>query len=73
MSDPTTNPRPVECCGACPEIFGGGYDCTCKGNPRCLGPDATRKMTIDEFTEVKVQGVWNRSHHPKPTEEVADV
>lgn len=28
-------PRPEGCCGACPPIVGGGYDCTCKGNPRC--------------------------------------
>lgn len=27
--------RPAECCGKCPPIAGGGYDCTCKGNPRC--------------------------------------
>lgn len=28
--------RPAYCCGACPEIDGGGYDCTCRDNPRCL-------------------------------------
>ena len=27
--------RPSECCGKCPAIEGGGFDCTCKGNPRC--------------------------------------
>lgn len=27
--------RPVQCCGKCPPIWGGGYDCTCEGNPRC--------------------------------------
>ena len=27
--------RPVACCGKCPPIVGGGYDCTCEGNPRC--------------------------------------
>lgn len=27
--------RPGECCGVCPPIVGGGYDCTCAGNPRC--------------------------------------
>lgn len=32
------DPRPPECCGVCPPIVGGGYDCTCKGNPRCPGP-----------------------------------
>lgn len=28
-------PRPDYCCGLCPPIVGGGYDCTCKDNPRC--------------------------------------
>jgi len=27
--------RPVYCCGKCPEIVGGGFDCTCRENPRC--------------------------------------
>lgn len=27
--------RPDQCCGKCPPIVGGGYDCTCEGNPRC--------------------------------------
>lgn len=27
--------RPSYCCGKCPPTIGGGYDCTCKGNPRC--------------------------------------
>lgn len=27
--------RPEYCCGVCPGIVGGGYDCTCRGNPRC--------------------------------------
>lgn len=27
--------RPTGCCGVCPPIVGGGYDCTCAGNPRC--------------------------------------
>ena len=27
--------RPYYCCGACPPIKRGGYDCTCRGNPRC--------------------------------------
>jgi len=27
--------RKPYCCGKCPPIGGGGYDCTCKGNPRC--------------------------------------
>lgn len=28
-------PRPDTCCGKCPPIVGGGYDCTCEGNPKC--------------------------------------
>lgn len=28
-------PRPEGCCGKCPPIVGGGYDCTCADNPRC--------------------------------------
>ncbi len=31
----TTEPRPDACCGVCPGIVGGGYDCTCENNPRC--------------------------------------
>ena len=27
--------RPPDCCGVCPPIVRGGYDCTCAGNPRC--------------------------------------
>jgi len=27
--------RPSTCCGACPRILNGGYDCTCEHNPRC--------------------------------------
>lgn len=27
--------RPGTCCGVCPEIIGGGFDCTCDANPRC--------------------------------------
>ena len=27
--------RPSYCCGVCPEIVGGGYDCTCRGNRNC--------------------------------------
>lgn len=26
--------RPDYCCGKCPETA-TGYDCTCRGNPRC--------------------------------------
>ncbi|PFG19851.1 hypothetical protein [Serinibacter salmoneus] len=30
--------RPAYCCGRCPAIVTGGYDCTCEGNPRCAAP-----------------------------------
>lgn len=29
------DPRPEGCCGVCPPIVGGGYDCTCQDNPNC--------------------------------------
>src|SRR5690625_3239089 len=28
-------PRPGTCCGVCPPIAGGGWDCTCEGLPGC--------------------------------------
>ena len=31
--------RPATCCGKCPPVAGGGYDCTCDGNPRCAKAD----------------------------------
>ncbi|AID58866.1 hypothetical protein PBI_GAIA_46 [Mycobacterium phage Gaia] len=31
----------VGCCGKCPEIVGGGIDCTCAGNPRCPNNNET--------------------------------
>jgi|GEM_PF-5800391 len=34
MSD-NRNDRPAGCCGVCPEVGDGGYDCTCASNPRC--------------------------------------
>jgi len=27
--------RPTYCCGTCPGIHGGGYDCTCLNNKNC--------------------------------------
>lgn len=35
-------PRPDGCCGACPPVLGGGYDCTCADNPRCNANHADR-------------------------------
>ena len=34
--------RPDECCGVCPPIKGGGYDCTCKDNSRCTKSSAVK-------------------------------
>src|SRR5690606_1042730 len=31
----TWEPLPEGCCGKCPPILSGGYDCTCFGNPNC--------------------------------------
>ena len=38
----TAEPRPDGCCGTCPPIRGGGYDCTCADNPRCNANHADR-------------------------------
>ena len=40
-------PRPVGCCGKCPPIVGGGYDCTCEDNPRCPVTAADRPPVTD--------------------------
>ena len=41
---PDYGPRPAGCCGVCPPIVGGGYDCTCVDNPhpRCEANKADR-------------------------------
>lgn len=36
--------RPTGCCGVCPPIVGGGYDCTCAGNPRCPKQTTPRRI-----------------------------
>jgi hypothetical protein len=36
------DPRPDYCCGKCPPIVGGGFDCTCRGNPRCENYEKSR-------------------------------
>ena len=40
-----TPTRPPECCGVCPETVSGGYDCTCKNNPRCPNYEDTFEAT----------------------------
>lgn len=45
--------RPENCCGVCPPIEGGGYDCTCKRNPRCPVYQNSEKapMDVDELID----------------------
>lgn len=50
--EPDYGPRPAGCCGTCPPILGGGYDCTCADNPRC---DANKADRIDRDGE---RWVW---------------
>ena len=55
-----TDPRPVGCCGVCPPIVGGGYDCTCTDNPRCPNADLValaRKWDTSDLTGVGVVDV----------------
>ena len=40
-------PRPDTCCGACPPIAGGGWDCTCAGLPECPVTAADRPSVTD--------------------------
>lgn len=50
----TTEPvedRPEGCCGECPEIVGGGYDCTCADNPRCPNTSETLKSSEPQMGE----------------------
>jgi len=32
---PPAGRRPAVCCGVCPSVARGGFDCTCRGNPNC--------------------------------------
>lgn len=43
--------RPDGCCGACPAVVGGGYDCTCAGNPRCPGFEGTEDEEEDTWLD----------------------
>ena len=45
--EPDYGPRPDGCCGTCPPIGGGGYDCTCVDNPRC---EANQETSDNEPT-----------------------
>lgn len=50
--------RPTYCCGKCPEIARGGYDCTCRGNPRC---EESGVLLVVEF-RLKTSSVINANH-----------
>jgi len=41
--------RPAGCCGVCPPIAGGGYDCTCEGNPRCSETTTATTATTEDI------------------------
>lgn len=43
--------RPAECCGKCPPIVGGGYDCTCAENPRCSANSPEWEYGLRYFSE----------------------
>lgn len=50
--------RPSYCCGVCPPTARGGYDCTCRDNPRCPAPVPTNAnadggKTVDTNPETK--------------------
>lgn len=44
--------RPDGCCGVCPPILGGGYDCTCSGNPRCPSVRAAERERLVLESEI---------------------
>ena len=49
----TDDDRPSVCCGVCPPIAGGGYDCTCEGNPRCKGLSDTDDARAEAVEAIK--------------------
>lgn len=59
MPDNGGGHRPEHCCGKCPPIVGGGYDCTCEGNPNCTGP---RPMTSEEKLAATLYLVLTDAH-----------
>lgn len=51
-----TTERPSYCCGKCPPIAGGGYDCTCRGNPQCAtGHVRLRDLEFDRLDILKLR------------------
>lgn len=53
-------PRPGTCCGACPPIAGGGWDCTCPGNPRCsVNAPAAEWDDLARLAEAATPGPWH--------------
>jgi hypothetical protein len=70
--------RPIECCGACPPILGGGYDCTCVYVERC----PQRRVRLVETASAtcgschwSASGPWSHlaayEHHVESDHEVA--
>lgn len=51
----TADKRPDYCCGVCPPIEGGGYDCTCRGNPRCHGPEVRSLLARNRILEDRIE------------------
>lgn len=47
--------RPGGCCGKCPPIEGGGYDCTYAGNPRCPNFKSPVRFTVEMFDVTEAQ------------------
>lgn len=43
--------RPDYCCGVCPPIVGGGYDCTCRDTPRC--PNYVRDYSTRTYWRIQ--------------------
>lgn len=54
-AQPKPETRPAGCCGKCPPIAGGGYDCTCEDNPRCT---AQPKPTAAEVVAAHINCQW---------------
>lgn len=58
-AQPKPEPRPAGCCGKCPPIVGGGYDCTCEDNPRCIAqpkPTAAEVLAVHPVDDYDGEG-----------------
>lgn len=60
-------PRPAGCCGKCPPILAGGYDCTCEGNPRCVNTiRAERRALAARLAAVEALLEWAETNPHRP-------